>query len=78
LSYASAVLKKIAKLGLDVPERGLGDDFPNGDLGSDLLALVAKCRQRGVDPEVALRETVERLRIRVEREIHEAGTNADN
>jgi uncharacterized protein YabN with tetrapyrrole methylase and pyrophosphatase domain len=78
LSYASAVLKKIAKLGLDVPERGLGDDLPNGDLGSDLLALVAKCRQRGVDPEVALRETVERLRIRVEREIHEAGTNADN
>jgi tetrapyrrole methylase family protein/MazG family protein len=78
LSYASAVLKKIAKLGLDVPERGLGDDLPNGDLGSDLLALVAECRQRGVDPEVALRETVERLRIRVEREIHEAGTNADN
>ncbi|MEN9805052.1 MAG: hypothetical protein RIS41_1899, partial [Actinomycetota bacterium] len=73
-----AVLKKIRKLGLDAPGRELGDDLANGDLGSDLLALVAECREQGVDPEVALRETVERLRIRVEREFHEAETNADN
>ena len=73
LSYASAVLKKIRKLGLDPTN---GEREPG--LGADLLDLVAECRQQGVDPEVALRDTVERLRIRVEREIHEAETNADN
>jgi tetrapyrrole methylase family protein/MazG family protein len=73
LSYANAVLKKIRKLGLDPT-----DAERESGLGADLLDLVAECRQQGVDPEVALRETVERLRIRVEREIHEAGTNADN
>lgn len=73
LSYANAVLKKIRKLGLDPT-----DAERESGLGADLLDLVAECRQQGVDPEVALRETVERLRFRVEREIHEAGTNADN
>jgi XTP/dITP diphosphohydrolase len=73
LSYASAVLKKIQKLGRD-PK----DDESESGLGADLLHLVAECRQQGVDPEVALRETVERLRIRVEREIHEAEKGPDN
>ena len=55
LSYASSVLKKAAKADLDmrVPEVSLDHVT---DLGEHLLAVVAECRRRGIDPEVALRE----------------------
>ena len=75
LAYAAAILKKIQKAGIEIDEgdvrdvddvRHVGSD---ADLGAALLDLVAECRRRGVDPEVALRETVERLRIRIEGEI---------
>ena len=67
LSYASAVLKKIDKLGLTSDPRMLDtttSDRP--DMGRELLELVAECRRRGIDPEVALRETTNLLRARVE------------
>ena len=60
LSFAAGVLKKAEKNGLDVgPVPAVGVDFD--DPGSHLLAVVAECRRRGVDPEVALREVVNRL-----------------
>ena len=71
LSYAAAILKKSEKLGLPIevgPARG-PDRHTDPDLGAALLELVAECRRHGVDPEVALRETVESHRIRIEREI---------
>lgn len=71
LSYAAAILKKSEKLGLPIevdPARA-PDHHTDPDLGAALLELVAECRRRGVDPEVALRETVERHRIRIEQEI---------
>lgn len=67
LSYASAVLKKIGKLGLTSDLTTLdtaSSDRP--DLGRELLELVAECRRRGIDPEVALRETTNLLRASVE------------
>ncbi|MEY3035090.1 MAG: hypothetical protein RLZ86_1712 [Actinomycetota bacterium] len=67
LSYASAVLKKIEKLGLtsDMPALDTtSSDRP--DLGRSLLDLVAECRRRGIDPEVALRDTTNLLRAGVE------------
>lgn len=71
LSYAAAILKKSEKLGRPIEVGGtheLGTDA-DPDLGAALLELVAECRRRGIDPEVALRETTERHRIRIEREI---------
>jgi len=63
LSYAAAILSKAAKVGHDhVPS---GADDPD-DLGAALLSLVAECRRSGVDPEVALRESVNRWRSVIE------------
>ena len=62
LSYAAAVLKKIEKLGLTRDMTAL--EAP--DLGRSLLDLVAECRRRGIDPEVALRETTNLLRASIE------------
>ena len=67
LSYAWAVLKKIDKLGLTSDMTTFdttSSDRP--DLGRELLELVAECRRRGIDPEVALRETTNLLRAGVE------------
>lgn len=65
LSYAAAVLKKIEKMNLD-PQL-FAPDADDESLGRELLALVTEARRRGVDPEVALRETTNELRGRVER-----------
>ena len=71
LSYAAAILKKSEKWGMpiEVGDARAPDDDTDPDLGTALLELVAECRRRGIDPEVALRESVERHRIRIEREI---------
>lgn len=55
LAYAAAVLKKAAKAGIDIDVAPLpaGADL---DVGELLLAVVAECRRRGLDPEVALRD----------------------
>lgn len=67
LAQAAMVIKKIDKLGID-SSRHI-DQSPTDSIGRALLALVIESRQRGVDPEVALRETVNELRVRVEREL---------
>ena len=55
LAYAAAVLKKAAKAGLHIEVAPLppGLDLELGEL---LLAVVAECRRRGLDPEVVLRD----------------------
>lgn len=55
LAYAAAVMKKAAKAGLHIEVAPLppGLDLELGEL---LLAVVAECRRRGLDPEVVLRD----------------------
>ena len=65
LSYAAAILKRAAKIGRDHEMFSARADASD-DLGQALLDLVAECRRRGIDPEVALRETVERHRQQIE------------
>ena len=55
LAYAAAVLKKAAKAGIPIEVAPLPADI-NLELGELLLAVVAECRRRNLDPEVALRE----------------------
>ncbi|MDZ5623321.1 MazG family protein [Nocardioides bizhenqiangii] len=55
LLYADKVLDRLERAGQSVEQR------PTDDLGDRLLALVAESRQRGVDPEQALRDAVRRL-----------------
>ena len=72
LSYAAAVLKKADKIGHPIPTsspREVASNVEPAGLGRALLDLVAECRRQGIDPEVALRETVESHRIRIEQEI---------
>ena len=69
LAYASAILKRATKAGLPVelPSHSpqvLGDI---ADLGMHLLEVVAECRRRGVDPEVALRKVSNIQRRNAER-----------
>ena len=55
LLYADKVLDRAQRAGTPI-------DVPAGDdLGDRLLALVAEARQRGTDPEQALRDAVRRL-----------------
>ena len=58
LAYASAVLKRANKAGipLELPNHGPQAVGDIADLGMHLLEVVAECRRRGVDPEVALRK----------------------
>ena len=58
LAYASAVLKRANKAGIPVelPNHGPQAVGDIADLGMHLLEVVAECRRRGVDPEVALRK----------------------
>jgi XTP/dITP diphosphohydrolase len=55
LAYAAAVLKKAAKAGIPIEVASLPADI-DLELGELLLAVVAECRRRNLDPEVALRE----------------------
>ena len=56
LLYASKVLRKAASLGVPVDPPHL-----DADEGALLLALVERARQRGVDPELALRRAADDL-----------------
>ena len=58
LAYASAILKRATKAGIpvDLPSHGPQEFGDIADLGMHLLEVVAECRRRGVDPEVALRK----------------------
>ena len=58
LAYASAILKRANKAGvpIELPSPGAQELGDIADLGMHLLEVVAECRRRGVDPEVALRK----------------------
>ena len=58
LLYADEVLRKAKGLGVEPPT--------SDDLGDRLLALVVEARAAGVDPELALRATVNRFRAAAE------------
>ena len=59
LLYADEVLRKAASIGVDAP-------VSSDDLGARLLALVVEARTAGIDPELALRATVNRFRASAE------------
>ena len=61
--YADKVLDRLARPAV-APDRALGADGGDPDLGDRLLALVAEARAAGVDPEQALRDAVRRLAVR--------------
>lgn len=71
LGYAAAVLKKAEKAG--VPLSSNPTPTPDlehlTDLGEHLLAVVAECRRRGIDPEVALREVTNIHRANAEQRL---------
>ena len=60
LSFASGVLKKAEKNDVEIGISTTTELSTVADLGEHLLAVVAECRRRGIDPEVALREVVNR------------------
>jgi tetrapyrrole methylase family protein/MazG family protein len=69
LAYASAVLKRANKAGvpIELPSPGAHELSDIADLGMHLLEVVAECRRRGVDPEVALRKVSNIQRQNAER-----------
>ena len=69
LAYASAILKRANKAGvpIDLPSPGAQELGDIADLGMHLLEVVAECRRRGVDPEVALRKVSNIQRQNAER-----------
>jgi len=69
LAYASAVLKRANKAGvpIELPIPGAHELSDIADLGMHLLEVVAECRRRGVDPEVALRKVSNIQRQNAER-----------
>ena len=66
LSYASAVLKKAERAGHPVTVDSSIDLAGVVDVAEHLLAVVAECRRRDIDPEVALRSLVNDRRLAVE------------
>ena len=58
LLYAAKVLRKAAALGV------AAQPAAEGDVGAELLELVAAARAAEVDPEAALRAAADRLRAR--------------
>ncbi len=67
LSLAAKVLDRADRAGLQVP-------LPDGDLGADLLALVAHARAQGIDAEGALR----RAALRYADEARDAERSSDD
>jgi tetrapyrrole methylase family protein/MazG family protein len=61
LLYADEVVRKARSIGVEATP-----DVSAGDLGERLLALVVEARATGVDPERALRGTVDRFRAGAE------------
>ncbi|MBU3688449.1 MAG: hypothetical protein B7C54_12005 [Acidimicrobiales bacterium mtb01] len=69
LSYAGAVLKKAERVGHPVTTDSSVDVSAIVDVAEHLLAVVAECRRRDIDPEVALRALVNDRRRAVERDL---------
>lgn len=69
LSYASAVLKKAERAGHPVTVDSSIDLAGVVDVAEHLLAVVAECRRRDIDPEVSLRALVNDRRLAVERDL---------
>jgi tetrapyrrole methylase family protein/MazG family protein len=69
LSYAGAVLKKAERAGHPVTVDSPIDFSTIVDVAEHLLAVVAECRRRDIDPEVALRALVNDRRRAVERDL---------
>lgn len=69
LSYASAVLKKAERAGHPVAVASPIDLSGVVDVAEHLLAVVAECRRRDIDPEVALRSLVNDRRLAVEHDL---------
>ena len=71
LGYAAAVLKKSEKAGVPLsPNLTTAADLERlTDVGEHLLAVVAECRRRGLDPEVVLREVTNVHRANVEQRL---------
>ena len=69
LAYASTILKRANKAGvpIELPSPGAQELGDIADLGMHLLEVVAECRRRGVDPEVALRKVSNIQRQNAER-----------
>lgn len=65
LAYAAAVLKRAAKAGLTIDVAPWPDGV-DADPGELMLAVVAECRRRGLDPEVVLRDVTNARRRRAE------------
>ena len=61
LMYADEVVRKARSIGVEAEARATADD-----LGERLLALVVDARAASIDPELALRATVERFRATAE------------
>lgn len=56
LSYAASIQKRADRAGIDLRISPSGLDLDSiTDLGEVLFSIVADCRRRGIDPEVALR-----------------------
>ena len=56
LSYTAAIQKRAERAGIDLHVPPIDLDLAAvSDLGEILFSLVAECRTRGIDPEVALR-----------------------
>lgn len=64
LALASKLIGRAERAGVDVPVPG-PDEVDAADVGGLLFAVVAQARQRGVDPEQALRQTARDYRDEV-------------
>lgn len=71
LGYAAAVLKKAEKAGVPLSVSPVPDAHLEHltDVGEHLLAVVAECRRRGLDPEVVLREVTNVHRANAEQRL---------
>ena len=81
LAYATKTQKRAAAAGFDFPDVGaalakldeeaaeLRDDPGARELGDVLFAAVGAARAVGADPELALRASAQRFRVRVERAV---------
>jgi MazG family protein len=64
LLYARKVQRRARSAGVEVPAgQALADESHEG-VGEHLFAVVARCRELGIDPELALRAAADRFRAR--------------